>query len=369
MAEGKSTDKRKDISFQIVSAFRELVNIAKKDNISTTYEQAFDLLYDVDPKLYALVIEDLPLQNQNEIAKLAIAKAQVLEVENPEKLALAGIQSEIDLNEILLQKKSSDTKANDRIKKRQYALIAAKKSFEERKLTEHRILERDFSKVDRTDFGAQFIEQDVYKVDYKLENHSYLRIRLLHPERMEAVTGADLIYEQQDLDSRKIRVMFLQYKVWDESGKMYFKQGSLETQLRKMSTILCEKGFCDPPEHLTGHKDYRFPYCSCFLRQTDTRQNTTSRLMSTGIHVPVCTALEVSKAGGLSLNKRELRTQALTHSIFEPLFNKSFIGSRWLDESELKDFYVQNGILSQHDTIMIYAREIIEQGEYSDEPF
>ena len=68
------------------------------------------------------------------------------------------------------------------------------------------------------DFGAQFKEEDDYKVDYTLGKDSYLRLRLLHPENMEAVTGADLVYEQHYLKKRKIRVMFLQYKIWDEKS-------------------------------------------------------------------------------------------------------------------------------------------------------
>jgi hypothetical protein len=360
MLENYSNEKRKNLSFHIVSAIREAMNIAKKTSPPVTYEQAFDTLFDLDEELYAEVIKELPQKNLNETAKLFVAKAQLSDEANATAAALVDLQKEFDENEILLNNASGDESAKKRIQNRQFTLLSAKKSLQERRIREHRILQRDFSKIERADFGAQFIGEDDYKVDYSLDKNSYLRIRLLHPENMEAVTGADLVYEQQDLVSRKIRVMFLQYKIWDDNGIMYFSQGSLEAQLRKMKNNLCNKGFCNKPANLEGELDYRFPYCSCFLRPTDSVQDVNTKLISSGIHIPVCTALSVRDSGSLNLDKKYMRSQTLTHKMFEPLFNKGFVGSRWLTEEELKSFYIDNGIIEANESLLIYAREIIE---------
>lgn len=247
MFENYSNEKRKNMSFHVVSAIREAMNIAKKTDPPVTYEQAFETLFDLNPQLYEEVVKELPQRNFNETARLYIAKAKLMSALNADTTAINEIQKEIDEIEVLLQRTVDIDEDKKPLMNRQYTLIAAKKSLRERRIHEHRILQRDFSKIDRTDFGAQFIEEDDFKVDYTLGKNSFLRLRLLHPENMEAVTGADLVYEQQDLSSRKVRVMFLQYKIWDENGVMYFSQGSLEAQLRKMKTNFCDKGFCTQP--------------------------------------------------------------------------------------------------------------------------
>lgn len=363
MLESYSDAKRKNMSFHVVSAIRESMNIAKKSGPPVTYEQAFDILFDLDPELYNEIIKELPQQNLNDTARLYVSKAKLLNSVDVETTATNEIQKEIDENEILLQRTLDVDEDKKPLLNRQITLLAAKKSLQERRVREHRVLQRDFSKIDRIDFGAQFMEEDDFKVDYTLGKDSFLRLRLLHPENMEAVTGADLIYEQQDLNSRKVRIMFLQYKIWDENGIMYFSQGSLESQLRKMKSKLCDKGFCQGPVSLEGKLDYRFPYCSCFLRPTDPMQDSNSKLISSGIHIPVCTALKIRDEGELSIDKKYLRTQTLTHQMFEPLFNKSFVGSRWLSENELKDFYINNHILDTNESLLIYASEVIEKSK------
>ncbi|MDE3182841.1 MAG: hypothetical protein KGM16_05425 [Bacteroidota bacterium] len=367
MFENYSNEKRKNLSFHLLSAIREAMNIAKKTDPPVTYEQAFDVLFDIDPSLYSEVIKELPQRNLNETARLYMTKAKLMSAVDFETTAVDEIQKEIDANEILLQRTVNLEEDKKPIQNRQLTLIAAKKSLEDRKVHEHRILQRDFSKINRKDFGAEFIEEDDFKVDYLLGKDSFLRLRLLHPDNMEAVTGADLVYEQQDLASRKIRVMFLQYKIWDENGVMYFSQGNLEGQLRKLKANLCEKGFCAQPVSLNSELDYRFPYCICFLRPTDPIQDGNSKLISSGIHIPVCAALKIKDEGETKLDKRYLRTQTLTHKMFEPLFNKSFVGSRWLNENELKAFYLDNNIIQANESILIYGREMIE--EEDDPPF
>ncbi|PZP49274.1 MAG: hypothetical protein DI598_08280 [Pseudopedobacter saltans] len=227
----------------------------------------------------------------------------------------------------------------------------AKKSLEPRRINENRILQRDFNKIDRTDFGAKLIESDDFKVDYSLGNNRFLRIRLLHPDKAEHICGADLIYEQHNEETGKIRVMFLQYKIWDD-GILYFSAvNNLEAQLNKMNEFICGNKICESRKLKEGEKDYRFPYCSAFLRPTDKLQQQNEKIISSGIHIPVCSIIEMIKNGEKKIDKRYIRHQALTQKIFEYLFNKNLLGSNWIGEDQLEKFYKENGLLSTDDSI------------------
>lgn len=361
MLEKYSDDIRKDLAFQIVVAIRDTLSIAKKTDPQPTYENAIRILHDINPELYDDVVKLLPQKNLSDTAKFYQGKAEIQShIERNEVSPTQIIQVDIDeLKNMLFQSKDLDSDKKSSINQRLIQLEAAKSSLKPRQINENRILQRDFSKVNRSDFGHKFIHSDDFKIDYQLRNNSFLRIRLLHPDKPEHVTGADLIYEQHDEENGKIRVMFLQYKIW-EDGILYFSQaGNLEAQLRKMKTFLCDKGFCNKPGMLKNELDYRFPYCSGFLRPTDKLQQSNEKLISSGIHIPVCSALKFREEGEVKIDKKNIRHQTMTHKIFEHLFNKSLLGSRWLMETEVENLYKENNIIDSDDTIKIYAREII----------
>lgn len=110
--------------------------------------------------------------------------------------------------------------------------------------------------------GAEkFFETDNY-VDYKIAKDRFLRIRLLHPDKAEHILGADLIYEQYDVDTEKVRIAVLQYKTW-ENGVLYFSQGSIfpyrdsNARLNGLSgrniiKLLQEKFFSETPPGIKG---------------------------------------------------------------------------------------------------------------------
>src|SRR5258707_902942 len=82
------------------------------------------------------------------------------------------------------------------------------------------------------------IGSDDFYVDYDLKHGKYLRIRLLHPDEAEHITGADLVYEQHNEKTRQIRILFLQYKIWEDGVIYYSKAKNLEAQLRKLESVL-----------------------------------------------------------------------------------------------------------------------------------
>ena len=365
MLESYSTETQKELAFQIVVALRDTLSIAKKTDPKPTYENAIRILHDISPELYEDVIKQLPSKNLSDTAKFYQSKAELESLVKEEEINPINLISK-DIKELeeLLGKSTdlpSDKKRN--IDLRISQLIGTKESLKPRKLSENRILQRDFGKVNREDFGAKFLGSDDFKADFHLKSNSFLRIRLLHPDKPEHVSGADLIYEQHDEASGKIRVMFLQYKIW-EDGILYFSQaGNLEAQLRKMKSLLCDKGFCSKPAQLENELDYRFPYCCAFLRPTDKLQENNEKLVSSGIHIPVCSALQFRENGETKIDKKYIRHQTLTHKIFEHLFNRSLVGSKWLTESEVETLYKENNIIDSDDSIKIYAREIKESND------
>ena len=151
MLESYSTEKQKELAFQIIVALRDTLSIAKKTDPKPTYENAIRILHDISPELYEDVIKQLPSKNLSDTAKFYQSKAEleslVKETEvNPITLISKDIK---ELEELLVQSTElpSDKKRN--IDLRISQLIGTKESLKPRKLSENRILQRDFGKVNR----------------------------------------------------------------------------------------------------------------------------------------------------------------------------------------------------------------------------
>jgi hypothetical protein len=106
---------------------------------------------------------------------------------------------------------------------------------------------------------------------------------------------------------------------------------------------------------------YRLPYCSVFLRPSDELQTEDASLLSTGCYVPICAvkrSRQVSPKGNGILQSKYVRSEAVTHKIFEEMFNSNMLGSRWLTYRELNSFYRSSGLLEVDDQIIIHAQEL-----------
>ncbi len=348
-------EEKRDQAFQTVVAHRDLLHLAIKRKQPPTYENAFGLINEYSPDLYKEVTELLTKKNESDLVKYYKESAEIQsDTEGVEITALDLIEKEIDkLNDLVEKNPSKKTIARRLIEHQ-----IARENLNPVHLTENRILNRDYSKVDRSDYATKYFEDDNF-TDYKLQDNNFLRIRFLHPDKPEHITGTDLIYEQYDLVNQKVRFVFLQYKIW-EKGILYMSQNSgLREQMHKMKSCLCDNGFCKSYEGKKFPNEYRLPYCSGFIRPTDKLQDANSKLMSTGFHVPLCRAIEIAEEHN-KIDKNLIKGQSFNSGIFEELFNTNMIGSRWLDIEELDSFYFNNSIFSNTNRIKLYATETKE---------
>src|SRR5690606_15016336 len=142
----------------------------------------------------------------------------------------------------------------------------ALKYFEPKKMSEDKILHQDFNNIlshKHKIFANEF--NSPKQKDYLLTDDRILRLRLYHPDRAERVTGTDLVYELYDLKEGRVRLVHLQYKLWNK-GNLYLNSGNAKGQIEKMKSILCGSGFCREQLPRIGNNEFRFPYCSGFFR-------------------------------------------------------------------------------------------------------
>jgi hypothetical protein len=190
------------------------------------------------------------------------------------------------------------------------------------------------------------------------EDGSIFRIAVLHPDAPEVITGADLIYEQYNKARDKVRIVAIQYKIW-ENGKLYFSQTrNLFAQLDKMKNCFCDEKYC-----LNEHGEpfspfqFRLPYCVAFLRPTDKLQDP-NKLITTGYHIPVCKIAAMRKSGkmDIKIDVNDIKTTSLKTQSFEEFFNAEMVGSRWLTLPELEHVYHKSRLLDSSDKIILYTQ-------------
>ncbi len=345
---------RRDIAFQLVNALREVVSISKKLNQPISYEQTLDLIQDLNPEIYDSVTVLMDRKNENDWVKYYKELADAQSTESMEINPIDLIQKDLnELNNIALNK-GNKRFLNKRIRDYKNAI----EYFQPRKISEHKILNRDVYIAEREDLK---IRNKIYEreefIDYKLDNNNVLRIRLLHPDNAENILGADLIYEHLDTKSGYVRFLHMQYKTWNNKS-LNFKAGSLDAQIDKMEKNLCRSGFCSSTEGSKSAKKYRLPYCSAFLRPTSKLQSSDSKMVSTGLHIPICEVKKIME-NEKSLSKENVKGRNISYKIFDELFNSKMIGSRWLTYEEHTKFYEDRNLLDVDNIIRLHAQEII----------
>lgn len=345
---------RRDISFQLVNALREVVSISKKLNQPISYEQTLDLIQDLNPEIYNSVTILMDRKNENDWVKFYKELADVQSTENTVVDPIDLIKKDLEeLNKIALNK-GNKRFLNKRIRDYKNAI----EYFQPRKISEHKILNRDVYIAERKDLK---IRNKIYEreefIDYKLDNKNVLRIRLLHPDNAENILGADLIYEHLDTKSGYVRFLHMQYKTWNNKS-LNFKAGSLDAQIEKMEKHLCKAGFCSNEEGSKSTKNYRLPFCCAFLRPTSKLQSSDSKMVSTGLHIPICEVKKIME-NEKSLNRDNVKGKNISYKIFDELFNSRMIGSRWLTFEEHTKFYEDRNLLNVDNIIRLHAQEII----------
>lgn len=345
---------RRNEAFIIIAAVRELLTIAKESEQIEPYKRAIRLVAEAFPESYSQMASLLRTQNENELVKYFEEKAELQSENDGIKIhPIDLVNTEIRELETLLRSRTK----NSTVKTRLIRLRACREQMNPRYLPEDKSIKRDFSLTDRR--GSDFFLKKLYATDthsdFLLPNDKILRLRLLHPDSGERATGADLIYERFDLKGQRVRFVHLQYKTFDNNDRVYFSQGNLKAQINKINDNLCANAFCK-----SGISDtkFRFPNCSGFLRPTDRIQSPDSKLMTSGYHMPICRVKELINAQK-QIDKDMLRSECVTHKIFEELFNKDLIGSKWISIDELEKFYASKQIVANLDTIRVHAQEVI----------
>ncbi len=351
-------DEKKDFAFQTTVAMRDALNIALKKQQPPTYEQSIRFFHELDPDLYEKISEILTEKNESETVKLYREKARLeslkrgIEV-SAEELLLEDINILEQLKHLPDAEKEKTQSINREIAKFHLALAGLRP----RHLSENAILNRDATFSKRGNLPSEELFSDYGFKDFKLSRDRYLRVRLLHPDIAEHTTGADLLYEQVDIINKRVKIIFLQYKTW-ENGVLYFSaHKNLETQISRLSDSVCKCNYCDSPD--IDYDPYRFPHCSAFLRPTDKLQFSNSKMISSGLYIPICKVNKI-RSDEKKLDKKELKYSALNHHIFEDLFNLGLIGSRWLTVAQAEEFYKKNNIIEKRDTLILHTKEFID---------
>ena len=343
---------RRNLAFQTLIAHRDLLQFANKTKQPPTYENAIGLLNQLAPEIYSEVTSLLTKKNESELIHYFKELAEIKTKETGTQIsAMELMDKQIETLQNLHAQDPSKKSVSNRLLQHQIA----RAQMEPVRLTENRILNRDYNNVDRSDYASELFQNDQFK-DFKLKKDNYLRIRFLHPDAYEHITGADLIYEQYDTENELVRFIFLQYKTWEEDVIYVSQARNLDAQMAKMKALLCDNGYCNCSNGHNHPLKYRLPYCSGFVRPTDKLQENDSKLMSSGYHVPVCKAIELSGEYG-KISKADIKEQSFGSSIFEELFNDNMIGSRWIPIDELKNLYASNEIFADTDRIILYAQE------------
>jgi len=198
--------------------------------------------------------------------------------------------------------------------------------------------------------------------DFQLPDSNILRLRLVHPDRAEQITGADIIYERHVPRQQRVSIVGVQYKIWDDKS-LYLSDERMQRQLARMKEFFCDAKLCQ-----AGSEDhtFRFPFCGAFLRPTDRLQNPNQKLRTTGEHLPIRQIDKVKRTGvrdGEMLSLDSIRHMSLSHHVFENLFTSGKIGSRTISYDELETLYAKLGSMIDQNRILIHAQDLTEGEE------
>ncbi len=342
---------RLDAEWTTISALRELIGIARKGN-RPTYRETIILAESLIPELFDRESSLLPRQKESSEARRYRQMAEAdSEIQDKLVTALDLVDNDIEKFEERVEKRPGYNLLQNEIGK----LHRIRQELQQREHYEQQIILRDAYKANRH-FPISGEGRD-YR-EFQLPNDRALRIRVLHPDPPEHSTGADVIYETYWDKKRRVRLAAIQYKVW--KNRTLYKSSNLAKQLDKMRRVFCKNHLCEPFADSQRKNAYRLPYCSAFLRPTDKLQDPNARLISSGYHVPVCVverSWQDTTRGGQKLESSYFRSEAVTHRVFEELFNTNMLGSKWMKYEELEDMYREHNILESDEHIVIHAQE------------
>jgi hypothetical protein len=348
-------DERRQHAFQLTNAYREAIGLAWEKQ-PPTYEQVLDMIFSQNVEVYNSITSLLTAKNKSDEVKTFIELAEAQSTDEKKINPVDLIEEQLKIFKTAIE----SSKNKKYLLRKLSQLNKTKKYFEPRAPIENTVLRKDYG----TNLRNNFISKPIYVgdnfQDFRVSENKILRVRLAHMEKLEGITGVDMVYEQFDLPREKVRFVSMQYKMWNTNILYFTKDAHVKKQLDKMEKHICNAHFCKGPQK--RNNDFRFPFCSAFLRLTSHIQFADSGLISTGIHLPLCMVREIQKTD-VKITKENSEETSLSHLIFEEAFHKNLVGSRWLSFDELENFYQKHGVNSEVDTIRLHCQEINYQSE------
>lgn len=339
----------------ILNLVRELKGISSKGAIPTYYS-SIKLGTQIMPEIFNDDSHIIKRHHEPELVRSYRQQAAAeSEITGSEVEPLEVLDNRI---ETLNKQLATNITNKDLLEKELSKLRSIRHLFLPKRVQEDFILHHD---VKSMKYGVQPINIGVKSADYQVARDRFIRVRLIHPNDGEQKMGADLIYEQYLPEQKKVRFLLIQYKIW-EGELLYWSQAkNLNPQLKKMKNNLCDQGFCLCKDGKNYSTEFRYPYCSAYLRPTDALQDKTSPLTSSGMHIPICRIKDVvedTSEGNKVLRKKNMRHVSLSQSVFEEAFNYNQIGSRWLDYEEVEKLYEENAILDSGERLLVHVQEL-----------
>ena len=351
-------NKKLDAEWITLDAFRGLTKIASHGDMEkSTYDAALELGGELYPELLGPEVSILKSERESDTTKEYRQKARLKSIKTsspvtPLSLVISDIEEHEDLLEIAKQEKDKKQRV-DLLQRRLATLNKARKELEPRAHSENQLIFRDAYNVERP---IKALASGQGYRDFELPNSNILRIRVLHPDNPEHITGSDIIYERHSPKDDKVSIVAVQYKIWDDN-KLHLSDKRMTKQIENMRDFLCNKKICTSKENKNS---YRFPCCSAFLRPTDKLQRADQKFISKGEHIPICKIDECTSEGprgGKLLEYKNMRNIALSNEAFEFLFNKGKIGSDWMTQDELHALYSESIVDAASERVVIYAQE------------
>ena len=354
-----------DLEWVLINASKELLTFVKRSS-NVTYADAIKFARENSPETF----ED---SNTGLVRKTALEKLydkykqEAIGKSTTTKQAITTdqlIENRLNDLENILREYPDSEEYPEGLKKElgQLKLLSKGKNDEIlnlERVTEDEALRKDIiaQRANKVFVTTHLGKYNIYK---DKDDGTVFQIAVLHPNKKEKITGADLIYEQYDIERRKVRIAAIQYKIWDRQTLYFSQSGNIANQIKKLQYCFCQNKYCsDESGSNFSNKIFRLPFCAAFLRPTDKLQNP-KNLFTSGYHLPICKIEQLKSQGHTKdlIREFQIKKSSLNAYSFEELFNAEMVGSRWLDITELEKFYKQSKVLEESQNLTIHAQDL-----------
>jgi hypothetical protein len=342
-----------------VLALHDAISIADKSEKYTSYQSILDIADQLDPVFFGR----LNLLERGRESELAIEYRQRADIESQEKneIVLPANLVRDDIEKWRKYLREPNVEDREAVEKRLEKLNNVLNEFEPKEYSENKVLERDMKIGEDLPYASK--REGI--LDLALPKGRILRLRLIHPDHPEDITGIDILFEQHHIQLKQARLAAIQYKMW-EKQTLYTTQSNVEEQIKKLNSVFCAHGLCMSDINDTDRHLYRLNYCAAFLRPTNKLQRADAHVASIGYHIPICrvTKLWENVVKGKKLTYDHIRNESLTQRAFEELFCNEMLGSRWLPLDEIEGLFKKYDLLTTaSETAIIYAQDLVGKNQ------